>query len=303
MNSSNALTWNFPAWNGSTGRLLRVAALAVLASTCLASNARCFEWSDLNPFGDKKYEMKVDPDVPADHLYNEGLIRIEKKDYEAAAKRFGELQKQYPFSQWARKSLMMEVYADYLNGSYTDTTSAADRYATLYPSAPDVAYANYLAGMSLLGAMPDVHRDQDRTAKAVKYFQTILDKYPKSEYASDARFRLQVARDQLAGYEMNVGRYYLQRHDYIAAIARFREVLFKYQSTREAEEALERLTESYLALGVVNEAETAAAVLGHNYPDSEWYKEAVSRLKSDGLAPSEHQDSWISKTFRKVGLT
>lgn len=303
MNSPNALIWNIPAAKAAPRRFLRVAALAALASVCLASSARCFEWGDLNPFGDKKYEMKVDPDVPADRLYNEGLMRLEKRDYETAAKRFGELQKQYPFSQWARKSLMMEVYSHYLNSSATDTTSAADRYATLYPNAPDVAYADYLAGMALIGSMPDVHRDQDRTAKAIKYFQTILDKYPKSEYAADARFRMQVARDQLAGYEMNVGRYYLQRHDYIAAISRFREVLFKYQSTREAEEALERLTEAYLALGVVNEAETAAAVLGHNYPDSEWYKEAVERLKSDGLAPSDHQDLWISKTFKKVGLT
>jgi outer membrane protein assembly factor BamD len=300
MNSLNA---KLPALKSPAGKVLRVAAFAALASSCLASSARCFEWSDLNPFSEKKYEMKIDPDVPADRLYNEGLIRIEKKDYETAAKNFASLQKQYPFSQWARKSLMMEVYAHYLNGSYTDTTAAAERYSTLYPNAPDLPYVNYLAGMSLIGTMADVHRDQDRSAKAIKYFQTIIDKYPKSEYVTDARFRVQVARDQLAGYEMNVGRYYLQRHDYIAAVSRFREVLFKYQNTREAEEALERLTESYLALGVVNEAETAAAVLGHNFPDSEWYKEAVSRLKSDGYAPSEHQDSWISKAFKKVGLS
>jgi outer membrane protein assembly factor BamD len=213
------------------------------------------------------------------------------------------VQKQYPFSQWARKALLMEVYSYYLNSSYTETVSASDRYTTLYANSPDAAYATYLAGMALFGEMPDEYRDQQRVGKAIKYFQIIIDKYPKSEYVADARFKIQVARDQLAGHEMNIGRYYLKRQNYTAAINRFREVLFKYQNTRESEEALERLTEAYLAMGIVDEAETAAAVLGHNYPDSEWYKEAFDRLKADGYAPQEHQDSWISKAFKKVGLT
>ena len=283
--------------------LMRAAVAAAVASTCFVSTAQSFSLEDLNPFGPTKYQMKVDPDVPVDRLYNEALFKLEKKDYEGAAKRFAEVQKQYPFSQWARKALMMEVYAYYENGSYTDTVAASDRYTTLYANSPDAAYATYLAGLSLLGDMPDEHRDQDRVAKSVKYFQIILDKYPKSEYAADARYKIQVARDQLAGHEMNIGRYYLKRQNYTAAINRFREVLFKYQNTREAEEALERLTEAYLAMGIVDEAETAAAVLGHNYPDSEWYKEAFDRLKTDGYAPQEHQDSWISKAFKKVGLT
>lgn len=289
--------------NATGLKFLRAAGLAAVASTCFASAAQCFSLEDLNPFGKSKYEMKLDPDVPADRLYNEGLIKLNKQDYETAAKQFTTLEKQYPFSQWARKALMMEVYAQYLNGSYTDAVSAADRYTTLYPASPDAPYATYLAGLSMLGGLPDVNRDQDRVGKAVKYFQAILDKYPKSQYAGDARVKLQLARDQLAGYEMNVGRYYLKRENYMAAINRFREVLFKYQNTREAEEALERLTEAYLALGIVPEAETAAAVLGHNYPDSEWYKEAFDRLKSSGLSPHEDKDSWISKAFKKVGLS
>jgi outer membrane protein assembly factor BamD len=282
---------------------LRSAAVAAVASTCFVSAAQCFSWEDLNPFGASKYEMKVDPDVPVDRLYNEGLIKLDKKDYEGAAKRFVEVQKQYPFSQWARKSLMMEVYAYYENGSYTDTVTASDHYTTLYGNSPDAPYATYLAGMALFGELPDEHRDQDRVAKAIKYFQIIVDKYPNSPYAADARFKIQVARDQLAGHEMNVGRYYLKRQNYTAAINRFREVLFKYPNTREAEEALERLTEAYLAMGIVDEAETAAAVLGHNFPDSEWYKEAFERLKADGYAPQDHQESWISKAFKKVGMT
>ncbi len=274
--------------NATGLKLLRAAALAAIASTLFASAAQCFSLSDLNPFGPSKYEMKLDPDVPADRLYNEGLIKLRKQDYESAAKQFTTLEKQYPFSQWARKALMMEIFAQYQNNSYTDAVSAADRYLMLYPNSPDAPYATYLAGMSMLGSLPDVNRDQDHVRKAAKYFQAILDKYPKSQYAGDARVKLQLARDQLAGYEMNVGRYYLKRENYMAAINRFREVLFKYQNTREAEEALERLTEAYLALGIVPEAETAAAVLGHNYPNSEWYKEAFDRLKSGGLSPHEN---------------
>jgi outer membrane protein assembly factor BamD len=287
--------------NGTGLRIFAVAALATLASV-MVSPAWCFSLDEINPFAPPKYEMKVDPNVPADRLYNEGLLKIEHKDYEGAAKTFAGLQRQYPFSQWARRALLMEVYSHYLNGSYTDTTSSADRYLQLYPNSPDAAYINYLAGMSLINQMPDVHRDQGQIAKATKYFQTIVDKYPKSEYAPEARLKIQVARDQLAGFEMNVGRYYLQRSNYTAAINRFREVLFKYQNTREAEEALERLTEAYLAMGIVDEAQTAAAVLGHNYPNSQWYQEAYDRLQKEGVSPQENQDSWISKVFKKVSL-
>ena len=135
--------------------------------------------------------------------------------------------------------------------------------------------------------MPDVQRDQDRMIKAQKYYQTVVDKYPKSEYVTDAKYKIQVAKDQLAGREMKVGRYYLQRANYTAAINRFREVLGKYQSTRHTEEALYRLVEGYLKLGIVNEAQTAAAVLGHNYPEFQWYKDAYALLKTGNLEPHE----------------
>jgi len=278
--------------------LIAAAALAVPAAPALA-----FSLDDLNPFGPSKYEQKLDPQVPADHFYNEGLSRLEKGDYEGAGKKFGDLQKKFPFSQWARRSLLMEVYANYRDGKTTETTSAADRYVSLYPNTPEAAYATYLAGQALFENMPDVHRDQTGMSRAMKYFQTVMDKYPKSEYAADARYKLQVARDQLAAYELNVGRYYMQKENFAAAINRFREVLFKYQTTREAEEALERLTECYLAIGVTQEAQTAAAVLGANYPNSPFYQDAYDRLKGQGLSPRESQDSWISKIFRKVGMS
>jgi outer membrane protein assembly factor BamD len=292
---------NFPKASGR--KSFRVAILAGAATLGYASSAQCFSFDDLNPFANNKYEMKVDPNVPADRFYNEGLIKLDKHDYESAAKDFATLQKQYPFGEWARKGLVMEVYADYKAGSYVEASSAADRFNSLYPNTPDAAYVNYLAGQAMYGDMPDVQRDQDRMHQALKYYQTVVDKYPKSQYADDAKYKIQICRDQLAGHELEIGRYYLKRKNYTAAINRFREVLFKYQNTREAEEALERLTEAYLAIGITNEAETAAAVLGANYPNSPWYKDAFDRLRADGLAPQEHEDSWISKAFKKVGLS
>jgi outer membrane protein assembly factor BamD len=282
---------------------IRALLLAGAALAACASPAFCFSLDDLNPFGKKKYEMKLDPEVPPDRIYNEGLLKIDHHDYEAAAKQFAALQKQYPFSDWARKALVMEVYADYLGQSYVEASTAADRFLSLYPSAPEAAYVNYLAGQAMYGDMPDVQRDQDRVEKALKYYQTIVEKYPQSKYAADAHVKIGVCRDQLAGHQLEIGRFYLKRENYVAAINRFRDILSQYQDTREAEEALERLTEAYLAMGVTQEAETAAAILGANYPNSQWYKDAYARLQSSGLSPHEHTDSWISKTFKKVGLS
>ena len=279
------------------------AALAVPGGPGFMASASAFSLDDLNPFGPSKYEQKVDPQVPAEHFYNEGLIKLEKGDYDGSSKKFGELQRKYPFTQWSRKALLMEVYANYRDGKTTDCTTAADRYVSLYANTPEAAYATYLAGQVLFENMPDIHRDQAGMIKAMKYFQTVLDKYPKSDYAADARYKVQVARDQLAAYELNVGRFYMKKENYAAAINRFREVLFKYQTTREAEEALERLTEAYLAIGVTQEAQTAAAVLGHNFPNSPFYQDAYDRLKGQGLSPKESEDSWISKAFRKIGMS
>jgi outer membrane protein assembly factor BamD len=282
----------------STAHLSRLAALLVLSLPLGA----CTGFDGFNLFGGEKYEPKVIADVPADDIYNQGLSRLQKKDYDGAGKKFADLEKQYPYSQWQRKGLLMTTFSQYQAGAYDDAIGNAQRYINLYPTSPDTPYAYYLAGMSYYNQVPDVTRDQERSAKAAVLFQQLIDKYPKSEYAEDARYKLQVVRDQLAGKEMSVGRFYLQRRNYTAAINRFREVLFKYQNTRHAEEALMRLTEAYLALGIPQEAQTAAAVLGHNFPDSPWYKDAYARLQGDGLSPDENQGSWISRAFRKVGL-
>jgi outer membrane protein assembly factor BamD len=293
------------SWRKAADRLL-IPSAAVVAAMAMSLPASADSWLDsinpMNLFKGEKYEPKVVPDVSAEDLYNQGLARLQNKDYDAAAKKFAEIDKQFPYSQWQRKALLMTTFSQYQNGSYDDAIASAKRYVALFPSSPDVPYAYYLEGMSNYNQIPDISRDQGRAARAVEIFALINDKYPNSEYAADSRYKLQVARDQLAGKEMLIGRYYLTQHNYAAAINRFREVLFKYQMTRHAEEALMRLTEAYLALGVPSEAQTAAAVLGHNFPDSDWYKDAYVLLQGGGLQPHEDQGSWISKAFHKMGL-
>lgn len=243
------------------------------------------------------------PDEPADKLYNEGLYLLNaKKDAKEAVKKFEEVDRQHPYSEWARKALIMSSYAYYEAGAYDDSITAAKRYISLHPGSPDAAYAQYLIGSSYFDEIPDITRDQARTDKALAALDEVVRKYPRSEYAVSAKQKMEVARDQLAGKEMAVGRYYLQKKDYTGAINRFKVVVTRYQTTRHVEEALMRLTESYMALGIVEEAQTAAAVLGHNFPDSEWYRHAYSLVKGGGGEPSENRGSWISKAFKKVGL-
>ena len=281
-------------------KVTRVAPLAAILAVTLSG---CSALDAMNPFGGgEKYETKILADVPANDIYDQGVARLHKKDSAGAAKKFSELEKQYPFSEWSRKGLMMTTYAQFQGGDYNSAIASAKRYYALYPTSADAPYALYLQAMSYYSQIPDISRDQDQSAKALDLFNQVVTKYPTSEYVSDAKFKIQVTRDQLAGKEMSVGRFYLNRHNYIAAINRFREVLAKYQTSRHTEEALERLTEAYLALGITNEAQTAAAVLGHNYPDSPWYKDAFARLKGDGLEPSEDKGSWISRTFHGFGL-
>jgi outer membrane protein assembly factor BamD len=250
------------------------------------------------------HKNDVAPDEPADRLYNEGLyyLNSEHKPREAV-KKFEEVDRQHPYSDWSRKALLMAAYSYYQSGEYDECVSAAQRYITLHPGTPDAAYAQFLIGSSYYDQIPDITRDQAQTEKALSALQEVIRKYPDSEYAANAKQKLQVANDQLAGKEMEVGRYYLDKHDYTGAINRFKVVVTKYQTTRQVEEALERLTEAYMALGITGEAETAAAVLGHNFPDSPWYKHAYQLVKSGGHEPVENKGSWISKAFSKIGLS
>jgi outer membrane protein assembly factor BamD len=239
------------------------------------------------------------PDEPADKLYNEGLYLLnQKKEPKEAAKKFEEVDRQHPYSEWARKSLIMSAYAYYEAGAYDDCVNSARRYVTLHPGSPDAAYAQFLIGSSYFDQIPEISRDQSRTEKAVESLEEVSRKYPNSEYAVAAKRKIEMARDQLAGKEMEVGRWALQRREYTGAINRFKVVVTRYQRTRHVEEALMRLTEAYMALGIVDEAQTSAAVLGHNFPESRWYKDAFTLMQSRGLQPTENKASWISQAFR-----
>ena len=241
----------------------------------------------------------IAPDEPADKLYNEGLYFLNtKKDPREAAKKFEEVDRQHPYSEWARKALIMSAYAYYEAGAYEDCINAARRYVTLHPGSPDAAYAQFLIGSSYFDQIPEISRDQGRTEKAVETLEEVVRKYPTSEYAVAAKRKIEMARDQLAGKEMEIGRWQLQRREYTGAINRFKVVVTRYQRTRHVEEALLRLTEAYLALGITDEAQTSAAVLGHNFPDSRWYKDAYALMQARGLEPTENKTSWISKVFR-----
>ncbi|MBV1701360.1 MAG: outer membrane protein assembly factor BamD [Hyphomicrobiales bacterium] len=275
----------------------------LLASVVAVPLMACSTIEGMNPFATAKYKTTIDPIVPPDDIYNQGLARLNKNDDSGATKEFSKLDSQYPFSKYAEKGALMTAYSQYRDGKYDDAVGSANLYYNKYPNSPDAPYALYLAAMSYYNQIPDISRDQEVTRKARELFQQIVQKFPQSPYATEAKFKIQVTSDQLAGKEMSVGRYYLVRREYPAAINRFRAVLSDYQRTRETEEALERLTEAYLALGLPNEAETAAAVLGHNYPDSVWYKDAYARLKGGGFSPQEDQGSWISKTAHAIGLS
>ena len=185
--------------------------------------------------------------------------------------------------------MIMSAFLNFRRGKYQDAINDAQRYVTLFPASQDAAYAQYLIGESYFRQIPDVTRDQDLAKKAIDAMGEVIAKYPDSEYANDAHNKIQVARDQIAGKEMQIGRYYLERHEFLAAVNRFRTVVEQYQTTRHVEEALHRLTETYLALGIVPEAQTAAAVLGHNFPDSEWYQDSYRLLNKGGLAAAGEQ--------------
>jgi outer membrane protein assembly factor BamD len=264
--------------------------------------AGCSTVEALNPFAGEKYETKILNDTPAETLYNQGLVRLEGGDGENAAKRFASVDRQHPNSEWSKKAMLMQTYSEYKAAKYDDAIGSANRYFNRYPNDKEAPYALYLAAMSYYQMAPDITRDQERAEKGLALFVSLVDRYPKSEYVNDSKYKIQVLRDQLAGKEMSVGRFYLTRRNYTAAINRFRNVIGSYQTTRHTEEALMRLTEAYMGLGITHEAQTAAAVLGHNYPDSQWYKDAYALLKSGGLEPREDTGSWISKAFKKVGL-
>lgn len=215
---------------------------------------------------------------PVDVLYNEAMNNLEDGDYKKSAKLFDEVERQHPYSPWATKAQLMAAFAHYKADQYDEAIAAADRYIELHPANPDVAYAYYLKGLSYYERISDIERDQAMTVDARKVFEELVSRYPDSEYARDAKIKIELCSDHLAGKEMTVGRFYLRRSYYLAAINRFKTVISQYQTTTHVPEALLRLTEAYTALGLNEEAQKTAAVLGYNFPGSEWYADAYKLL-------------------------
>jgi outer membrane protein assembly factor BamD len=240
---------------------------------------------------------------PADQLYNQALANMKAGKLSEASRKFEAIDKQHPYSEYARKSMVLNSFATYRLGRYSESINSARRYISLYPNSEDTAYAYYLIGLSYYKQIPKVTRDQRVTRRAIQAFNEVIQRYPESEYVHDSEEKLRFARDQLAGKEMQVGRYYQERKEYAAAVNRFRSVVESYPNTRQVEEALARLVEVYYAMGLAQDAQAAAAVLGHNYPDSQWYADSYKLLASQGLEPRENKGSWITRAgARLIGV-
>ena len=244
----------------------------------------------------------VEQTDPADKLYNQGLANLNAGRLTEAGRKFEAVDRQHPYSEYARKSMVMAAFTNYRQGNYAEAISSGERYVQMYPSSEDAAYAQYIVGLSYFRQIRDVTQDQKESRRAIEAMEEVIQRWPDSEYVDDARTKVRFARDQLAGKDMQIGRYYLERREYIAAAKRFRYVVENYSNTRHVEEALARLTETYYAMGLTSEAQTAAAVLGANYPESQWYKDSYKLLQSGGLEPRENAGSWISRAGKMFGV-
>ena len=237
---------------------------------------------------------------PVEELYNTAHNAMLDGDFKAAANGFDEVERQHPYSVWATRAQIMAAFCYYQDNDYDQADIAAQRFVELHPGHEDTAYAYYLTAISYYEQISDVGRDQNATLLAFDSLEEVTRRYPGSPYAKDAKFKLDLARDHLAGKDMEVGRFYLKRGQYIAAIGRFRAVIEQYQTASHAPEALHRLAEAYLALGLREEAQTAAAVLGYNFPNSVWYPDSYALLEGVDLGPRDDEGSWISRTFDSV---
>jgi outer membrane protein assembly factor BamD len=242
-------------------------------------------------------DLSASSDGAVAGIYNEGLAEMQGGNYKKANKKFAEVERKHPYSKWATQAILMQAFSSYQSNSYDDAINSGQRFIALHPGHKDTPYAYYLVAISEYEQISDVRRDQSRTEKAVEALEEVARRFPDSKYSSDALKKAAAGRDQLAAKEMEIGRYYMKKGSYLAGINRFKKVVTDYQTSAHTPEALYRLAEGYMALGVVSEAQTAAAVLGHNYPNSDWYKDAYSLVSSNGQAPSVNQKSWMASLF------
>ena len=261
-------------------------ARAVLPVLCVLAIAACAGDDDSGRFAER----------PVEQIYNEAVDALRAEEYIRAAERFDDVERQHPYSVWAVKASLMAAFANYQATNYDEAVLALDRFIQLHPGNPDIAYAYYLRALCFYEQISDVVRDQFNTEKAEEALNEVVRRFPDTAYARDARLKVDLTRDHLAGKEMHVGRYYLTRGHYLAAIRRFRRVVETYETTTHVPEALHRLTESYLALGLAEEATKVAAVLGHNYPGSQWYVDSYA-LVGSGALPEPDRRGFFKRAF------
>lgn len=238
----------------------------------------------------------IEPAKPVEELYNEAADAMDAKEFKTATRLFEEVERQYPYSKWATKAQLMAAYAAYQGDSYDEAILAIDRFIELHPGNEDIDYAYYLKALAYYEQISDVARDQEMTEQAMKAFDTLITRFPNSQYTRDSKLKRDLTLDHLAGKEMEIGRYYLNRNQINAAINRFRTVIKEYQTTTHTPEALHRLTEAYLTLGLKGEATRVAAVLGHNYPGSKWYEDSYKILDEQSRQQILEDRSFVDKT-------
>ncbi|MCB2126551.1 MAG: outer membrane protein assembly factor BamD [Rhodobacteraceae bacterium] len=239
--------------------------------------------------------------LDAEAIYKLGEYQLEtSRKGEDAVKYFAEVERLYPYSEWAKRALIMQAFAYHKDRNYEESRATAQRYIDTYPAEEDAAYAKYLLALSYYDQIDEVGRDQGLTYQALQALRAVIEEYPDSDYAKSSILKFDLAFDHLAAKEMEIGRYYLKRKHYTAAINRFRVVVENFQTTSHTPEALHRLVESYLSLGFTDEAQTAGAILGHNFQSTEWYQDSYQLLTSKGLEPKARGDSWLAKVYRQV---
>lgn len=264
----------------------------ILAAALCAALAGCG--------GGREQEAPLET-LTAEEIYQRGELSLEAENRpDEAIRYFSEVERLYPYSEWAKRALIMQAFAYHKAREYEDARAAAQRFLDFYPADEDAAYAQYLLALSYYDQIDEVGRDQGLTFQALQALREVIERYPDSEYARSAILKFDLAFDHLAAKEMEIGRYYLRRGHYTAAINRFRVVVEDFQNTTHTAEALHRLVEAYLALGLTDEAQTAAAILGYNYRSSPFYEDSFRLLKGQGLAPDVQEGSWLSRIYRQM---
>lgn len=261
----------------------------------------CFLTVAISGCSTLKSKPKIDIDTySAKEIYDLAEDRLAKKRPQDAAKYFSEIERLYPYSEWAKRGLIMQAYSFHKDKDYENSRSAAQRYIDFFPAAEDAAYAQYILALSYYDQISEVGRDQDVTVKALQELRLLIERYPDSKYAKDSAEKFDMAFSFLAAKEMEVGRYYLQRGYYTSAVNRFRKVVQEFRTTEQTPEALYRLIECYLSLGLRGEAQSAAAILQESYSSTQWHKDSLILLSGEGLLPDAGGQNWLSTIYRQT---